>query len=279
MQRLIKNVITSRATSDGAGVKLQRAITPSVANIDPFLMLDEISSDQGQDYIAGFPDHPHRGFETVTYMLQGKMRHKDHLGNEGVLEDGAVQWMTAGRGVIHSEMPEQTEGLLHGFQLWINLPAKDKMQPAAYQEYASDDFPIVNISASSSIKVMAGTLIQGDNKVTGPVKNIATEAQYFDIRLSQDDVVAIPTKTTHTVLLYCFKGQLEIAGKVLAQGQTAVLSPGDLLSIKALEDAAFLFLSAQPIGEPVVNYGPFVMNTAAEIEQAIQDYHHGCLTG
>lgn len=289
MYRKINRLIQSQPTSDGQGVQLSRALTPSMEGIDPFLLLDEISSDDSADYIGGFPEHPHRGFETVTYMLQGKMRHRDHMGNEGLLEDGSVQWMTAGRGVIHSEMPEQTEGVLHGFQLWLNLPSKDKMQAAAYQEFAAEDFPVIYLGdkpqlseSSSQVKVIAGTFSQGAKqaqiKTEGPVKNIATDAHYYDVQLNRGDDLSFDTPQEHTVLLYCYQGQMTIAGKTLKQGQTALLTEGDAVQLQALDDARFLSLSATPIGEPVVNYGPFVMNSSEEIEQAILDYQQGNLT-
>ncbi len=281
--RQIDNIFQGRPTSDGAGVKLYRAFTPSVPNIDPFLMLDEISSDNSSDYMGGFPDHPHRGFETVSYMLQGKIRHTDHLGNEGLLEDGAVQWMTAGRGVIHAEMPEKTDDGLHGFQLWINLPSHLKMQPAKYQEYSSDSFPVVcfgNQPAFNHVKVIAGRFIQTKHTtegVKGPVTNIATHANYYDITIGKDQVLSFSTYPEHTVLLYCFEGSINIAGKILHNGQTAKLSYGEEVSLKAEVDARLLVLTGKPIGEPVVNYGPFVMNTSEEIDQAIRDYQTGNL--
>ena len=280
MKRTIEQWIQSRPTSDGVGVKLQRALSPGMRNIDPFLMLDEISSDNSADYIGGFPPHPHRGFETVSYMLQGKMRHKDHLGNEGVIDDGAVQWMTAGRGVIHSEMPEQTEGVLHGFQLWLNLPSAHKMKDAAYQEYQAEQFPVnhFGINVQSSLKVIAGSFEFDGKEFTGPVENIVTEAKFYDIDLKSDDDIDIATDKDHTVLLYCFEGEIEIEGKLLKKGQTAKTSPGETLSLTAKDDARLLYLSAKPIGEPVVAYGPFVMNTEQEIQEAIADYNAGRLT-
>ena len=277
MKRVVQNVINSRPTSDGVGVKLFRALSPGVTNIDPFLMLDEISSDDSADYMGGFPSHPHRGFETVTYMLKGKMRHKDHLGNEGILKDGSVQWMTAGRGVIHSEMPEQTEGVLHGFQLWVNLPSKEKMKPAAYQEFSADEFSTVTFGGAneSSVKVITGEIEQNSQVLSGPVKNIATDPKFFDVDLKANDQYDFEVNDAHTVLVYCFEGTIEIAGQEIVQGQTAKMGKGDVVSIKSIKDARFLFLSAKPIGEPVVSYGPFVMNTEEEIRQAIADYYSG----
>ncbi len=284
MQRRITSLIQGRATEDGAGVKLHRVLTPSMKSIDPFLLLDEIKSSDNADTIGGFPSHPHRGFETVSYMLQGSMRHKDHMGNEGLIEAGAVQWMTAGKGVIHSEMPELSEQGLHGFQLWINLPAHEKMKKAAYQEFTADSIPqasVVNQGQEiARARIIAGSFDCPDYNISmeGAVKNISTEAHYVDIFLKKNHSLALDSDASHCVLIYCFSGNLMIDDKLLMKGQLAQLSEGDKVCFYAQDDARFLFLSAQPIGEPVASYGPFVMNTDAEIMQAMDDYRHGRLT-
>lgn len=274
-QRSITRILPAHPTRDGDGVKINRvAIGNNMALLDPFLMLDEFRSDDAADYIGGFPPHPHRGFETVTYMLEGRMRHTDHMGNEGLLVSGGVQWMTAGKGVIHAEMPEQTEGRMHGFQLWVNLPAKDKLQPARYQEFTPDSIPTVTLTAGGTAKVIAGNL-QGTE---GPVKNIATKASYFDIDLPAGTSLAIDTPSENTVLVYAYAGSLDINGKPLQQSQLAQLDNGDLATITARADSRLIFLMGKPIGEPIAHYGPFVMNTRDEIEQAISDYRNGRLT-
>ena len=274
-KRSISRLVNSQATRDGDGVKISRVVTSGDMGIlDPFLLLDEIASDDASDYIGGFPSHPHRGFETVTYMLEGGFTHKDHMGNEGHLGPGGVQWMTAGKGVIHSEMPEQEEGRLHGFQLWVNLPAKDKMQPARYQEFGFENIPEVPLESGGLVRVIAGSLIG----VTGPVNKVATEPSYFDIRLADKTSIDVPTTEGHTALVYVYKGGVTIEGQPINKGQLAKLEDGEYVAVTASEDAGFLFLSAQPINEPIVNYGPFVMNTREEIEQAISDYRAGVLT-
>jgi quercetin 2,3-dioxygenase len=281
-QRRLVSIQNSRPTSDGAGVKIQRAISPSKENVfDPFLMLDEIFSDDAADYMAGFPEHPHRGFETVTYMLEGKMLHRDHMGNEGLLESGDVQWMTAGRGVLHSEMPQQEQGRMHGFQLWVNLPASLKMIPARYQEFKADKIPQVNFGSASSLKVISGAFDNGGKTITGPVEAKYVDGEYFDVSLAAGDTFRTKIKTTKKAFIYVIKGELELAGKDKMQSvhvkQTALLSQGDTLEIKAVKDAQFLLIAGEPIGEPMVQYGPIVMNTMEEVEQALRDYRAGRL--
>ncbi len=273
--RSISRLFDSQATSDGDGVKIRRvAIHGNLGALDPFLLLDEIASDEAADYIGGFPSHPHRGFETVTYMLEGAFTHTDHMGNVGLLRSGGVQWMTAGKGVIHSEMPEQEEGRLHGFQLWINLPAKDKMQPARYQGFEPNEIPEVALESGGLARVIAGSLLG----VEGPVTRIATEPSYFDIRLAAKTSIDIPTLEGHNVIIYVYKGSVTIAGQSIQKGQLAQMSDGEQVIVTATEDAGLLFLSAAPIHESIVNWGPFVMNTQQEIEQAIRDYRNGVLT-
>lgn len=273
--RSLQRVINAMPTSDGDGVKIRRIGGRSVMReIDPFLMLDEIQSEDGADYIGGFPPHPHRGFETITYMLDGAMRHKDHLGNEGVIGSGDVQWMTAGSGVIHSEMPEQADGLLHGFQLWLNLPASEKMQPAAYQEFASVQIPVVDLGDRGSIKVIAGRLPHNGTEVTGPIAQSSTQATYFDIDLNPGATVDLPVERDKMLALLVFIG----ATDDLSAGQMGVYQQGDTLAITASEQGArALLLTGAPIREPISQHGPFVMNTPEEIDQAIRDYTQGRL--
>ncbi len=273
--RKLQRVVESRPTSDGDGVKIRRIAGRELAvQIDPFLLLDEIKSEQGTDYIGGFPPHPHRGFETITYMLDGAMRHRDHMGNEGVIASGDVQWMTAGRGVIHSEMPEQANGLLHGFQLWLNLPAKEKMQPAAYQEHASAEIPVVELERGSRVKVIAGEVADGAGTVTGPVAQGTTRATYLDIELASAASWEVAVDSGLTVLVLVFDG----ATTELNAGQMGIYAGGDTVALTASEQGArALLLAGIPIREPISQHGPFVMNTPEEIEQAISDYNAGRL--
>ncbi len=261
--------------SDGAGVRLNRVIgTPQLDYVDPFLMLDEFRSDKADDYIAGFPDHPHRGFETVTYMIAGRMRHGDNKGHTGRLDAGSVQWMTAGRGIVHSEMPEQEDGLMQGFQLWVNLPAKDKMTAPRYQEIPPDEIPVAELAGCVRVKVIAGTL--GD--VTGPINGIATEPTLLDVALPAGGSFALRLPAGHNVFLYAFEGEATVgeAATRLARGSVAVLGEGDGVALAAPKGAARVLLAAgRPLNEPVARYGPFVMNTAQQINEAIRDFQMG----
>jgi len=276
-RQLIK-VLDSEAVTDGDGVKIQRSVARgALQTFDPFLLLDEIVSDEAADYIGGFPEHPHRGFETVTYMLEGTMAHRDHLGNEGLLVSGGVQWMTAGRGVLHSEMPQQDEGRLHGFQLWVNLPAAEKMSEPAYREYGPEEIPALTIGNGSRIKVIAGSVEVDGKSVVGPVGDVTTKPDYFDVELAAGDSLELPTDPDKRVLLYVYRGTIEIDGRPLKQQQLGMLSEGDQVRLNTSEDSAFLVLAGFPIGEPIANWGPFVMNTREEIEQAIEDYREGRL--
>jgi redox-sensitive bicupin YhaK (pirin superfamily) len=280
--RQLGAVISGQNTSDGAGVKLKRIVSLQKENaFDPFILLDEFGSDEPTDYIGGFPDHPHRGFETVTYMLEGAMLHRDHLGNEGHLRAGDVQWMTAAHGIIHSEMPEQENGLLHGFQLWINLPAKEKMKPPHYQDFAAADIPHVALADGGYIKVIAGEYATETQKISGAVIGVTTQPLYFDVLLSPQQQLDIPIAAQHTVLVYVYKGELAIgaSAKVLKAGQLGQLINGDNIQLATQNQSAqFLVLAALPLKEPVVQSGPFVMNSAEEIEQAFRDYRDGVLT-
>jgi redox-sensitive bicupin YhaK (pirin superfamily) len=263
--------------SDGAGVKLTRVIgTPQLDMLDPFLMLDEVGTDRAEDYLAGFPDHPHRGFETVTYMLDGRMRHKDNHGNEGLLVPGSVQWMTAGRGLVHSEMPEQQEGRMRGFQLWVNLPAKDKLVEPRYQEYAPDRFPVATPSAGVSVKVIAGDV----DGVHGPIVQPATDPLYLDIGLDAGRDWQTTLPEGHNAFAYVFEGTATIGegedARALETHELAVLGGGDLFKVRAGDAGARLILVAgRPLGEPVARYGPFVMNTKEQIMQAFVDFQEG----
>ncbi len=280
--RQLAAVITGQKATDGVGVKLKRIISQLQKNaFDPFILLDEFGSDQAADYCGGFPDHPHRGFETVTYMLKGAMLHRDHLGNEGHLRAGDVQWMTAARGIIHSEMPEQEHGLLHGFQLWINLPAKEKMQAPHYQEFAAAKIPHVALADGGYIKIIAGDYVTDTGKITGPVTGVSTEPVYFDVALSPRQRLGIPISTLHTVLVYVYQGELAIdaSDQILQAGQLGQLQNGDNIQLAAQDrPARCLVLAALPLKEPVVQSGPFVMNTREEIDQAFRDYRDGVLT-
>lgn len=278
MIRNIQTVIPGVATSDGAGVKLRRSLGGQQrARLDPFLMLDEFSSNDPSDYVAGFPAHPHRGFETVTYMLEGHMLHEDHLGNQGHLKTGGVQWMTAGRGIIHSEMPQQVSGAMRGFQLWINLPAKEKMKPAGYQDIQVEDIPKVSLSNGGSVKVITGTF-EEDGKVTqGPVQGITTAPLFLDVYLPANAQFEHSILKKQNAFLYIYEGELEVGDPLAPAAKQAaiILGDGDRLKVKAgAMGAQLIVLAALPLHEPIVQHGPFVMNTRAEIEQAIADYQN-----
>jgi redox-sensitive bicupin YhaK (pirin superfamily) len=283
--RTLVHVIESQPTSDGAGVKLRRSLGSQRGQyVDPFLMLDEFYSDNPDDYVAGFPSHPHRGFETVTYMLDGHMRHEDHLGNRGDLGPGDVQWMTAARGIIHSEMPQQSHGRMRGFQLWLNLPSKEKMQPAGYRDIPAGEIPQVALPQGGEVKVIAGTLILDGGATHGPVNGggakLSTDPLYFDVHLPAGAVFTAPVAAGHNAFLYTYEGSAEIgapgAAKALRNRAAGVLSDGEGVRVQAgPEGVRFLLLAAKPLREPVVQYGPFVMNTREEIEQALADYRDG----
>jgi len=282
--RELQRIIESVAASDGAGVKLRRSLGQSpFARLDPFLMLDEFSSFDANDYIAGFPAHPHRGFETVTYLLDGHMLHEDHLGNRGDLKSGAVQWMTAGRGIIHSEMPQQEHGRMRGFQLWINLPAREKMKPASYRDIDPAEIPAVPLPGGGRAKVIAGTLESDGRSVPGPIQGLATDPLYIDVVLPAGAIFTQPVAGSRNAFIYVFEGSLSVgapaAARTLVTHAAGVLAKGDQVEVTAGADGArFLLLAGRPLGEPVVQHGPFVMNTREEIEQAIRDYQDGELT-
>ena len=272
--RTLQRVIPSVPASDGAGVKLRRSLGASqLARHDPFLMLDEFYSDDPSDYLAGFPSHPHRGFETVTYMLDGHMQHQDSGGNTGDLGPGDVQWMSAARGLVHSEMPQQTEGRMRGFQLWLNLPAADKMNPPAYRDIPAESIPVVPVE-QGLVKVIAGRF----DGTAGAVEGGATDPHYWDLRLEPGAVFEAGVPADYNAFLYAYEGEVNVGevGMPLPHRAAGLLSGGDAVRLQAgPEGARVLLLAGKPIGEPVVQYGPFVMNTREEIEQAIADFQAG----
>lgn len=273
--RTILQQLPGMPTSDGAGVKLTRIIgTPQLDMLDPFLMLDCFESDDADDYVAGFPTHPHRGFETVTYLLNGRMRHKDNAGNEGVIEPGGVQWMTAAKGILHSEMPEQEEGLLKGFQLWVNLPAKAKMGEPEYQEFPPESTPLEHRENGTEIRVIAGETNQG---TVGPVINQHTYPTYMDVSLPANTGFEQSLAIDHNAFIYVIEGEVAVQNveKVSAKN-LAILSKGDTVSVTSGDKGArFLLIAGKPLNESVARMGPFVMNTQAEIRQAVEDFHSG----
>ena len=274
MNRSVINIIDGVQTSDGAGVKLRRIIgSPNLNMLDPFLLFDEFGSDNPDDYIAGFPPHPHRGFETITYMLNGKFRHKDSAGNEGLLSDGSVQWMTAGSGVIHSEMPEKTDGLVRGFQLWLNLPKKLKMIDPSYSDIPSDKIPEVDID-NGRVRVISGTY----NNITGPGKP-HTGVLYFDVELNQSESIEIPIDDFWNTFIYVYSGQACVGDHNILQGQLAIFSQKGSLRFSSSASSVLqcIVVSGETINEPVARGGPFVMNTKAEVLQAFNDYQKGVL--
>jgi redox-sensitive bicupin YhaK (pirin superfamily) len=275
-KRTVQRVIRSAPASDGAGVRLRRSLGQSQgARLDPFLMLDEFSSENPDDYVAGFPDHPHRGFETVTYILDGHMLHQDHLGNRGDLKSGGVQWMTAGRGIIHSEMPQQDRGRMRGFQLWINLPAREKMKPAGYRDLQASDIPEVSLPGGGLVRVIAGKF----GETVGPIAGLATEPVYFDVHLPAAATFFHRLKGGHNAFVYPYEGSVRIgSAEVPSQSAGLLSTDGDLEAVADKEGARFLLLAGKPLNEPVVQYGPFVMTTREDIEQAIRDYQNGTLT-
>lgn len=276
--RKITQVISGQPTSDGAGVRLTRYIgSQSLPELDPFLLLDFFESDDPNDYIAGFPSHPHRGFETVTYLLAGKMRHEDNAGHGGVIEAGGIQWMTAGRGIIHSEMPEQENGRLAGFQLWVNLPAGDKLCDPAYHEYPKDQIPLESRAPGVDVNVITGVTEHG---TTGPVSGVLTKPLYLDVNLSPGTSFVEPTPEGHAGFVFVIDGKISMrsdgASNSVSARQLGVLGAGDVVSIESgTSGARFLLVAAQVLSEPIARYGPFVMNTSAEIEQAIHDFNTG----
>jgi len=268
--RTVQQIVKGIQTSDGDGVNLTRIIgSPELNMLDPFLLLDEFGSNDPADYIAGFPPHPHRGFETITYMLNGKFRHKDSAGNEGYLTDGSVQWMTAGKGVIHSEMPEQTEGLVRGFQLWLNLPKEKKMIEPAYNDIPADKIPIVNVPGGQ-VKIISGTFLG----ITGPGIS-HTGILYYDILLDTGSEIIIPIENGWNGFCYVYEGSIS-CGQTVSKSHLAILSTEGVFRCTAtINNTRFILVAGMPLNEPVARGGPFVMNTRGEILQAFEDYQAG----
>jgi redox-sensitive bicupin YhaK (pirin superfamily) len=275
--RTVERLIAGQATTDGAGVKLNRLLTQNLQHrLDPFLMLDAFGSDQADDYIAGFPDHPHRGFETVTYMIAGRMLHRDSAGHEGLLENGGVQWMTAGKGVIHSEIPQQEAGVMEGFQLWLNLPKGDKMRTPWYRDFKADELPRFVTDQGVAVTVIAGE----SHGVTGAVTRDVTQPRYLDLHLPAGTRFEQALPDTNNAFIYVYRGEVTIAGKLVPTQRMAILAHGkeaDGVVIEANADARVLLISGQPLKEPIVQYGPFVMNSQDEIYQALSDFRDGRL--
>ena len=273
--RGVEQIIAGQATSDGAGVKLTRVLTqPLQRRLDPFLMLDAFGTDNPQDYIGGFPDHPHRGFETVTYMIAGRMRHRDSAGHEGLLQNGGVQWMTAGRGVIHSELPEQEAGRMEGFQLWLNLAAKDKMRAPWYRDIQSDEIPELTTANGVKVRVIAGR----SHGVAGAMQREVTEPLYLDLDLPAGAEFAQALPPSHNGFVYVYRGALEIADTQVPLQRMAILkndADSDGVVLKASVATRALLIAGKPLGEPIAQYGPFVMNTNEEIFQTVQDFRSG----
>lgn len=270
--RSVANIIAAQRTQEGAGVFIWRSLGgPALPELDPFLLLDSFGTDNPDDYIAGFPDHPHRGFETVTYMIEGNMRHKDSTGGEGLLGPGSIQWMTAGKGIVHSEMPEQKEGKMQGFQLWVNLPAKDKMCPPRYQDIDPEDVPVTETETGATIRVLAGSA----NNVTGPINGVSVDPLYVDVALAAGGTHTQAVAEGHTAFAYVFDGEMEIAGTQVGLNQLALLNDGDEVSMSSKNGGRAIVIAGRPIKEPIARYGPFVMNTEGEIRQAIHDFQTG----
>lgn len=277
--RDVERIVAGRPVTEGAGVKLLRVLTADLQRrLDPFLLLDEFRSDNPDDYIAGFPNHPHRGFETVTYMLAGRMRHRDNAGHEGLLRAGGVQWMTAGRGIVHSEIPEQEHGLLHGFQLWVNLPAARKMIEPSYRDIPADGIPQLVTPEGVTVKVIAGT----SHDVQGVITRPDTEPLYLDVSLPAGTAYAERLPPGHNGFLYVYSGAVSVGPQQtsVSNQMLAVLRnqpDRDAVALSAIEPARLLLIAGRPLGEPIVQSGPFVMNTREEVEQAFRDYRDGLL--
>jgi redox-sensitive bicupin YhaK (pirin superfamily) len=273
--RTVERLVNGQFVMDGAGVKINRVLTQTLQRrLDPFLMLDAFGSDKPGDYIAGFPEHPHRGFETISYMITGRMRHKDSAGHEGLITNGGVQWMTAGRGVVHSEMPEQNEGLMEGFQLWLNLPAKDKMSAPWYRDIPNQEIPRFRTDTGATVQVIAGR----SHGVEGAVQREGTEPIYLDIELSAGASFEQQLPAGHNAFLYVFRGEVTVEGKAVPATRMAILANSpefDGVRIKASEASRVLLIAGRPLGEPIAQYGPFVMNTQAELQQAVEDFRAG----
>lgn len=277
--RKVTNIYHAVPASDGDGVKIQRIGGQELQRVlDPFLMIDIFNTDKASDYIGGFPEHPHRGFETITYMKTGRMRHRDHMGNEGVIGTGDVQWMTAGSGVLHSEMPEQEEGLMQGFQLWLNLPAAEKMVPAAYEDIKADDIPKHVTKTGSQLNIISGEVRIGEENISGAMPARTTKPVFIDSILTSNDQINLAFNPTESAVVYVYEGEVKVSDTTVTQGQLAVLTTSEQLVLSTAEiSAKFIILSGKSLNEPIAQYGPFVMNTKEQIEQAISDYRTGRL--
>ena len=279
--RRILSIQPGQPASDGAGVRLNRVIGgPGLERFDPFLMLDEFSSSDPDDYIAGFPPHPHRGFETITYMLEGRMRHEDHLGNVGLLGTGGVQWMTAARGIVHSEMPEQESGAMRGFQLWLNLPARDKLGDPGYRDIPAEEIPRLTTTGCVEVVVIAGQFDDGQLRQAGAVQRPHTQPQLFDLHLPPGSRIAPRLADGQRVMLYVYEGLLELpeaGAQPVSAGRLVRLSDAGELHLASAQGARVLLIAGTPLHEPIVQYGPFVMNSREEIEQALRDFRDGVL--
>ena len=275
----IERIVRGAPTSDGAGVRLTRLIGGAeLPDLDPFLLLDQFGTERAADYIGGFPSHPHRGFETVTYMIDGRMRHRDNRGHEGLLGPGSVQWMTAGRGIVHSEMPEQQEGLMRGFQLWVNLAAKDKMTDPRYQEFPAEQIPIVEVAAGTRVKVIAGKVAAS----VGPITDVDTEPLYLDVMMEPGASFEHRLSAGHQALLVAYEGGVVVGAdpgaQTLQKLELGILERGEVVQVRALQaPTRMLLIAGRPLGEPIVRYGPFVMNTRAQLQQAFEDFTAGRL--
>ena len=276
--RGVERLINGQFVMDGAGVRINRVLTHALQRrLDPFLMLDAFGSDKPGDYIAGFPEHPHRGFETISYMIAGSMRHRDSAGNEGLITDGGVQWMTAGRGVAHSEMPEQTNGMMEGFQLWLNLPAKDKMTAPWYRDIPDAEVPRFQTDAGATVKVIAGA----SHGVAGAVQRAHTEPLYLDVELAANATFEQVLPAGHNAFIYVFRGQVVADEQNVPQTKMAILKndpKADGVRIVAAQPSRFILVAGQPLNEPIAQHGPFVMNTQEELFQAVEDFKSGRLT-
>ncbi|MGS6581357.1 pirin family protein [Vibrio diabolicus] len=273
--REIRQLIQSQPTADGDGVKIRRVAGFNNASFSPFLMMDELKSDDRADYVGGFPPHPHRGIETLTYMLKGHFQHRDHMDNVGELRSGGAQWMAAGRGVIHSEMPIMQEGELHGFQIWINQPAKNKMAPAQYHDFQPETITEFETQSSGVVRLIAGHLTIDNERIQGPLTETGVAATVADWRAMVGQALNLITEQDHNMMLYVYKGRIQVKDREINQGEMAILSKGEWVELQAEKESGALIFIGEPINEPVVHYGPFVMNSMEEIEQAIQDYNSG----
>lgn len=273
--RDIRQIIPSHATADGDGVKIRRVAGFNNAHFSPFLMVDEMKSDRRSDYVGGFPPHPHRGIETLTYMLIGHFQHRDHMDNVGELRSGGAQWMAAGRGVIHSEMPIMEEGELHGFQIWINQPARNKMLPAQYQDFQPETITEYQASEFGLVRVISGQLNVNGDVVQGPLNKTGVSVTVADWRTHPDALLKLDTPKEQNMMIYVYKGSISIGSREIKQNELALLTNAETVELTSSDESGMLLFMGQPIDEPVVHYGPFVMNSIEEIEQAIQDYNSG----